>query len=197
MKAKTYLFVAISLFSFIILTPDAFSQAHSQIEKITGSWTGRLKVQGMELRIVFNISFNQKDSLIVTLDSPDQGAKGITTSKSVLTNDSLIVKVKAIGGSYKGVFNAELNLLKGAWKQGGMVFPLDLERQEKQVELNRPQEPKPPFPYTEKEVVFKNNKAGIELAGTLTKPKEGGPYPKLCASRVFLVIFESDTQTRE
>ena len=43
-------------------------------------------------RLVINIGFNASDSAIVTIDSPDQGAKGIPTSKVTYRNDSLIVE---------------------------------------------------------------------------------------------------------
>jgi len=42
----------------------------------------------------------------------------------------------------------------------------------------RPQEPKPPFPYLQEQVQYVNAQAeGVKLAGTLTEPKEGGPFP--------------------
>src|SRR5262245_59871208 len=41
----------------------------------------------------------------------------------------------------------------------------------------RPQEPRPPYPYTEQEVVFQNEKARVRLAGTLTLPFAPGPFP--------------------
>jgi pimeloyl-ACP methyl ester carboxylesterase len=41
----------------------------------------------------------------------------------------------------------------------------------------RPQEPKKPYPYQEAEVVCENKKAGVRLAGTLTLPLSGGPFP--------------------
>jgi pimeloyl-ACP methyl ester carboxylesterase len=37
--------------------------------------------------------------------------------------------------------------------------------------------PKKPYPYHEEEVTFANTEAKIELAGTFTKPKDGGPHP--------------------
>ena len=42
---------------------------------------------------------------------------------------------------------------------------------------SRPQDPEPPYPYQEEEVLFKNENAGVQLAGTLTYPFEGGPFP--------------------
>lgn len=42
----------------------------------------------------------------------------------------------------------------------------------------RPQEPKPPFPYSSEDVSYSNpNAAGVELAGTLTKPNTSSPVP--------------------
>ncbi|HTC21303.1 MAG TPA: alpha/beta hydrolase [bacterium] len=38
-------------------------------------------------------------------------------------------------------------------------------------------EPKRPFHYREEEVTFTNQQAGVTLAGTLTLPRQGGPFP--------------------
>ena len=43
--------------------------------------------------------------------------------------------------------------------------------------VKRPQTPKPPFPYVERELTAKNAKDGIVRAGTLTLPKGEGPFP--------------------
>ena len=45
------------------------------------------------------------------------------------------------------------------------------------VNGQRPQEPKPPYPYYEEEVFFLNEKHGVQLAGTLTLPQSKGPFP--------------------
>jgi len=179
MKSMIQTFKLITFILCFLLSFPLISQNHQQIEKIKGSWVGKLKVQGIELKLVINISSNEKDSIIATFDSPDQGAFGIPTSKIILTDDSLIVKIKSIGGVFKGGFGSGLTELKGSWSQGGVAFPIDLQHQEKPAEtIHRPQEPKPPFSYSQKEVVFKNYSAdGIELAGTLTMPNEGGPFP--------------------
>ncbi|MDG2095706.1 MAG: alpha/beta fold hydrolase [Phycisphaerales bacterium] len=43
--------------------------------------------------------------------------------------------------------------------------------------LIRPQEPRAPFPYISEDVVYSNEAAGVELAGTLTLPSGLGPFP--------------------
>ena len=57
-----------------------------------------------------------------------------------------------------------------------MPFPLSLYRTEKKTQL-RPQDPKEPYPYLVKDVVFSNKKEIINLSGTLTLPKEKGKSP--------------------
>lgn len=42
---------------------------------------------------------------------------------------------------------------------------------------NRPQEPQKPYPYYSEDIRFKNQQAGIHLAGTLTLPKKEGVFP--------------------
>ncbi len=42
---------------------------------------------------------------------------------------------------------------------------------------NRPQEPKPPFPYNEEEVSYENSNADVTLSGTLTLPRPQHPCP--------------------
>jgi hypothetical protein len=77
-----------------------------------------------------------------------------------------------------------------------------------QTLLERPQEPKPPFPYTVEQVGFQNAEADIQLAGTLTLPKQplkatvvllsgSGPQNRneeLAGHKPFLVIADHLTR---
>jgi alpha/beta superfamily hydrolase len=56
--------------------------------------------------------------------------------------------------------------------------------------VNRPQEPKPPFPYTSEDVTFINEKFNIKLAGTLTIPAGTGPF------KTVIMITGSGAQNR-
>lgn len=56
--------------------------------------------------------------------------------------------------------------------------------------LNRPQDPKKPYPYDEQEVSYRNEKDNIKISGTLTLPRGGGPYPAV------LLITGSGPQDR-
>jgi pimeloyl-ACP methyl ester carboxylesterase len=55
----------------------------------------------------------------------------------------------------------------------------------------RPQTPRPPFPYSAREVLYDNPKSGTKIAGTLTVPAGDGPHPAA------LLISGSGSQDRD
>ncbi len=179
----------IFLFLFVILITSLLSA--EDISKLQGSWQGTLKISTVELRIVFNINVEADTLSSATLDSPDQGAFGIKVDRVIFSDDKVRFDVKAIGGYYEGTFNNENMQIDGMWNQGGQSLPLLLKYSEVKVELKRPQEPKPPYPYNEEEVTYTNEDAGITLAGTLTTPKTGGPFPAV------ILISGSGPQNRD
>ena len=157
--------------------PNSKPVNKAEIEEITGSWLGKLKVSGIELRIVFHIKENEQGELTAAMDSPDQGANGIPVSSIKYEKGEITLEVSSINGRYDGNLLKDSLQIKGAWSQGGRSFPLILKKNFKPIEFERPQEPKPPFPYNSEDVKFENKSAGITLAGTLTYPKTGGPFP--------------------
>ncbi|WP_299834426.1 S9 family peptidase [uncultured Tenacibaculum sp.] len=109
------------------------SVAVGSAQKITGSWKGTLKVQGMEMPLVFNIS--EKDGAFSsTMDSPSQGATGIPMDITTFTDNTLTVIFKKAGINYSA--KLEGKEFKGTFKQGGMEIPLSLQKTEKTVPGN-------------------------------------------------------------
>lgn len=163
--------------SFIVIFIAASGFTHSQAQiDVKGIWEGKLQA-GVELRILFHISMSEDGSLSATMDSPDQGVKGIPVEKVTLEGNTLVIEMPSVGGRYDGKVQEDAKRIEGTWKQSGMTFPLDLERLEEMPKVNRPQEPERPYPYIDEDVVYRNEEAGITLSGTLTFPKEGGPFP--------------------
>ena len=176
MKKTTLLLIA------FLITLTTYAQ------DITGQWNGVLKVQGMQLRLVFNIS-KTDTGYSATMDSPDQGAKGIPVSTTTFENPKINLEVAAARIAYSGELKD--NEIVGLFKQAGQEFPMNLSRKatEKEV-VNRPQEPKEPYPYYTEDVTFQNEKANISLAGTLSLPKKEGVFP------VVILITGSGPQNR-
>ncbi len=150
---------------------------------LQGSWSGKLKAGVASLTVVLHLE--QADGYVkVTLDSPDQGVKGIPTYKEYLTDDSLAVKMEQLNATYRA--RLKDGKLDGTFSQMGMSFPLVLERG--MPEVKRPQMPKPPYPYETEEVTFVNKADSATLAGTLTWPVG---YDKQAKQKPIVVLFVS------
>jgi fermentation-respiration switch protein FrsA (DUF1100 family) len=162
---KTVFFIVAILVSFTM-----FGQ------EIIGQWNGVLKVPGAQLRVVLNISKTEK-GYISTMDSPDQGAKGIPVATTSFENSILKVELPNLKAVYEGTLNKE-NIIVGNFSQGGQSFALNMSREviEKKV-YPRPQEPQKPFPYYTEEVTFENKIDKNVLAGTLSLPQKEGRFP--------------------
>ncbi|EKD31341.1 MAG: hypothetical protein ACD_77C00345G0007 [uncultured bacterium] len=155
------LFIAL----LILLPSSLFSQS------IEGSWNGILKTENFELKIVFNIS--KSDTLYTAnMDSPDQGAKGIPVNRVEFNGTIVKLFVSSAMVEYSGVFMGDK--IMGTFKQGSASIPLNLTKRPFEGP-KRPQEPRAPFPYSVQDVSFMSPKAGIELSGTLTLPKDANP----------------------
>lgn len=169
-----------TLFALATLTSQA------QVNTTTallGSWSGKLKVGVASLTVVLHLQ--QADgNVTVSLDSPDQGAKGIPGKKEYLSDDSVAVKVESLGATYRA--RLKDGKLDGTFSQSGMSFPLVMTKGV--PEVKRPQMPKPPYPYETEEVTFTNESDGAMLAGTLTYPVE---YDKSAKQKPMVVIFVS------
>ncbi len=160
---------------FIILISSGFGFAQNSFE---GTWTGTLKIQTIELDLVFNIKKNGTD-YSASMDSPDQGATGIPVKTVLINGDSIQMEIPEIGMVYKGKQTAT-ELIKGSFSQRGQGFDLDLKKgASAQKEISRPQEPKPKFNYKIEDVVFENKVAQVKLSGTLTLPHGKGPFPTI------------------
>ncbi|MFA5974433.1 MAG: alpha/beta hydrolase [Lentimicrobiaceae bacterium] len=158
-------------------------------QDITGQWNGILKVSGIQLRIVFNIT-KTDTGYISTMDSPDQGAKGIPVTSTTFENLKLNLAISSAGIEYEGEFKD--SLFVGTFKQRGQSFPLDLSRDYiEKVKIVRLQEPVKPYPYYSEDVTFKNEKANIKIAGTLTLPAKEGNFPAV------VLITGSGPQNRD
>ena len=170
---KSVLFVFLSMVFFL----SGYAREEGEAcKRVDGIWLGRVDFQGAALRIVFRISCNN-DSLQAVIDSPDQGVKDIPVTAISFSDDTLSIKSGSIMASYTGRINMHSDTITGEWKQAFLSLPLVMVKVDSVPGLNRPQEPKPPYPYVEQEVVFENMKAGIKLAGTLTLPDTNGVYP--------------------
>lgn len=175
--------------SFTILMLFFLAAASAQ-SPVVGTWNGALELGSTQLRIVFHIS--EKDGKFSsTMDSPDQGAKGLPVGETTYKNRELHLGMPNMMAEYNAKLDSkDPNILVGDFTQRGQEFKLVMVRGSVEEEDLRPQEPKPPFKYYTEDVTFKNEKDGITLTGTLTKPRKRGKY------RAVVLVSGSGPQDR-
>lgn len=161
---------------FIAILLSAF-----HVNAQTGTWSGKLDVQGTRLTLVFHLDGDNP-----TMDSPDQGAKGIPVQVERKILGGLVIRIPSLGASYEGMYT--IQKVAGTFKQAGLSLPLTLTPGE--YKPKRPQTPEGPFPYTTEEVTFMNG--DIVLNGTLVLP-EG--YSR--TTPVLLMVTGSGQQNRD
>lgn len=156
---------------------------------IDGAWMGTLDVS-TKLRIVFHF-VNTSGGLTATLDSPDQGAKGLPVATVTRDGSSIKLAMPNLGATFDGKLAADHSTIEGTFHQGGNSLPLVLKPSKGEFERPRPQNPVRPYPYRDEDVIYKNESAGINLGATLTIPQGQGPF------RAVVLITGSGQQDRD
>lgn len=147
----------------------------------TGSWSGKLSIQGTSLPLVFHLDGDKP-----VMDSPDQGAKGIPVEIEKGAMGALVIRIPSIGASYEGRWMVKQ--IVGTFTQGGMSLPLTLTPGVEK--RSRPQTPQGPYPYSTEEVSFSNGDA--VLSGTLVLPAN---YNR--STPVLVMVTGSGLQNRD
>jgi hypothetical protein len=159
---------------------------------IDGAWTGTLDAGARKMHLIFHFA-NASNGLTASMDSLDEGVKGIPATVVTRADSALTLEFKQMGAKFAGKIAGDLNTIEGKWLQGTAAIPLKVTRAKEgaSLERRRPQNPVKPYPYREEDVSYPNKSAGITLAGTLTIPPGHGPFPA-----VFL-ITGSGAQDRD
>ncbi len=157
-------------------------------------WLGTLNAGFQKLDIQVRVYPEKNERKVAFVDSVSQNVGGFKAEMTVDGN-KVTIEVPALKAKYSGERNEDATEIIGKWSQG---IPLELRLVRKKsvvastkLAATRPQTPQKPFPYDIEEVTFKNEVDGTVLAGTLTRPKSGGPFP------VAILISGSGPQDRD
>jgi len=154
---------------------------------VGGHWEGVIGPDSLNLGI--RVDFEVTGGLSGTIDIPAQGAAGLLLDVRFFEGSELTFAIAGIPGD--PTFSGTLvgSRIEGTFTQAGRSFPFFLTREAVEAPgLERPQEPKPPFPYRQEEVSYAGD--GVTLAGTLSLPRGDGPFPAL------LLVTGSGAQNR-
>jgi fermentation-respiration switch protein FrsA (DUF1100 family) len=153
-----------------------------------GHWEGEISLPKNQLLQIMIDLEQAGEAWKGTIDIPAQGAKNLPLEQIAVDGQKVKFVITGVPGAptFEGTLDG--TEIRGNFTQGGGSVPFRLGRQA--VELTRrPQEPRPPFPYTAEEVTYKNG--DVMLAGTLTLPPGGGPFPAV------VLITGSGAQDRD
>ncbi|MEV0245826.1 alpha/beta fold hydrolase [Nocardia sp. NPDC050712] len=150
-----------------------------------GEWQGAIEIPGQPLPV--GVTFTKDGT--GTIDIPLQGTAAQPLKDVKSSRDGVEWAIPDVPGDpkFKGRYDSGADKITGDFTQSGQSFPLSMQRG-KVAQLNRPQEPKPPYPYQSEDVGYSNG--AIKIAGTLTKPQGNGPFPAV------LLITGSGPQDR-
>ena len=173
----------------LVITSSLSVVAQVPTTNIEGNWLATLEVGGAKLRIVLKVA-KSANGYSAKFDSLDQGASDLPIDSIVLDGNKLTFSAAKFGINYEGTLQETGNEITGTFKQGPNEIPMVFKRIAEAPRIDRPQDPKKPYPYNEEEVSYRNEKDNIKIAGTLTLPRGEGKYPAV------LLITGSGSQDR-
>lgn len=183
----------LSCLSFVLLLAAVFLNAQSP-DLLSGEWSGTLQVPGgATLRLALHLARGSDGKWTGSLDSLDQGAMGMPLSAVTLDGASVSIELARPAATLAGTLNPSGAEITGEWRQGGASLPLTIKRVAHAPTLDRPQEAAllgATLPYRSEDVDYPTKTAAVHLAGTLTLPSTGGPFPAV------LLITGSGAQNR-
>jgi pimeloyl-ACP methyl ester carboxylesterase len=153
----------------------------------SGHWEGTIDIPGTALQVKVDLTVTA-GAWSGSIDIPAQNAKGLPLEDVTAAGGQVHFLIRGVPGAPAFDGSLAAGEIRGTFRQGGASFPFHLGR-EPLVPPRRPQEPRPPFPYEQREAAYDNGT--IHLAGTLTLPPGPGPFPAA------LLITGSGAQDRD
>lgn len=118
--------------------------SEAQQRQLLGQWHGTLNIPrtSRKLAMVFNITLDDKQKLMASLDSPDQALQNITFDEVHFRDNAIMLKVANPDMSYHGILSdvgftgewtqggsAPLNMVKGMYIGHGLDVPANVREQ--------------------------------------------------------------------
>jgi pimeloyl-ACP methyl ester carboxylesterase len=159
MKSKNFLFLIICLIG------------HQLTAQVDGIWHTSFTVMGKALRMDMEVT-DSNGVKTIFLSDPDKPSKQPFQVAAIEVSDTLFIFNWKKGGlNFEGKLTEEKDTIKGEMSQNGVEWEAVFTRaQQEAITIQRPQEPKAPFPYQTQEVTIPHGEH--KITGTLTTPPD-------------------------
>ena len=87
----------LSVIAIMLLAATSYAQ-----NKIDGVWSGKLNAGSQTLTIVIHVNHDANGNATSSLDSPDQGAKGIPAKVYYSPSDAIAISIVKMRAAFKG-----------------------------------------------------------------------------------------------
>jgi pimeloyl-ACP methyl ester carboxylesterase len=145
------------------------------------AYTGELRGPGLpSMAMTFVFAQTPGGNWVGHMDVTAQGLLGFPLINVKRSDAAITAEVASVPfpATLEGTFDETERRLTGRFKQGPYDLEVDFALDEGYTgpTFNRPQHPKPPYPYAAQDVTIEHPDGHV-LAGTLTVPNGDGPFP--------------------
>jgi hypothetical protein len=139
MRAIILLFVALAY-----LAPPSSAAAKPTSSDLVGKWEGAMEFGKFKFKMVLRIAKTDEGRLAVTMDVPEQGAKGLPVSAILFNSPDVRIEIDQFQTAYNGKLSDDLNKMTGEFEEGpgGRPMPVTF------VRSTKPDEAEPEKIYT-------------------------------------------------
>jgi len=123
--------------TFLLIALATAAILRAQEPDIAGDWQGTLTVDADKIHMTLHVSEGDKGTLRATMDSAEQGVRGVPVTAIVLKDSKLALTIDSVHATYNGIVNA--GVIVGTWSQG-QPMSLTFTRPPRSTAIVRPSE---------------------------------------------------------
>ncbi|MBV7266081.1 alpha/beta hydrolase family protein [Erythrobacter ani] len=155
--------------------------ASASFPGIDGVWNGHVERQGHAVRFILRFATSDLGTR-GSFEAPTFGLRNLAIADLKFSDDMVEFVVSATGGAFSGTIDVEAGLMEGDWAFPGqpvtaIIFVREAEDGSSPKAASKTQPTNSSRLFIEEEIAFASTQSDVTLAGAITLPEGGGPFP--------------------